>query len=223
MIRPLVPAICATLLLAISGCSSTLKTYVDSINIVFNQTDTSRSLEETRQSQIDIAKVEYGERPAAIVALAYIENGYRKWVSSDQVMFHTRNDILARTTGLESELQFVGGAQRTIPLERQTQTDSYFVDVAELAYSHPVRSQWEFKGQSTLEVWGQSITANVYEEHVQFDSVRPYWETGLSWTNRYLVDPKSNLVLYSWQKLSPTQDPIAFTYLSRAARIIDGK
>lgn len=208
--------------LSVSSCSTTTKAYLDSINLLLEDRSFSMSLEQTQASEIDVAKVQYGERPEAIIALAFIEQGTRKWVSSDHVIFTTTNDLLTTTSGLKNDLLYTQGL-RAIPEANSSRVDLLSVDIDAFVYSHPVTARWSFRGQSELTVWDKSIPVSVFVEQVEFSDASPFVEVGLSWKNTYYVHTSSNTVLYTSQKLSPMHDEIELTYLSRAARILKGE
>ena len=96
------------ILIIISACSGTNHAYYQTLKIAFTeQDDAEMTLAEVRQSEVDVISVKRGERPAAIMALAYLENGQHKWVSSDKTMLIMEKGRIIRTVGLSEGLLYV--------------------------------------------------------------------------------------------------------------------
>ena len=87
------------------GCSGTYHAYYQTLKIAFAKQDNAKiTTREVQQSEIDVISVKRGERPTAIMALAYLENDQHKWVSSDNVMLVMEKGRIIRTLGFEENL-----------------------------------------------------------------------------------------------------------------------
>lgn len=60
-----------------------------------------------QQSDIDLISVKRGERPVAIMALAYLENDQHKWISRDKAMLTMEKGRIVRTLGLTENLLYL--------------------------------------------------------------------------------------------------------------------
>ena len=95
-----------------SACSGTYNAYYQTLKIAFSyQHDAKLTLAEVQQSSIDVISVKRGEQSTAIMALAYLENGQHKWVSSDNVMLIMDKGRIVRTIGLSENLMYLSNLE----------------------------------------------------------------------------------------------------------------
>jgi hypothetical protein len=100
-------ALSALISIFTSACSGTYHAYYQTLRIaISDKSDAKMSLVKVQQSDVDVISVKRGERPTAIIAVAYMENGQHKWVSSDMAMFIIDKGRLIRTISLNKNLLY---------------------------------------------------------------------------------------------------------------------
>lgn len=209
--------------LVLAGCSNTNRAYLDTIKLALNQEDNTVTLEQIRQNQADLMAVKHGDRLQVIMALAFIEEETKTWVSADKALFVMQHDVIVQTHGLENDLIFQSNLQAN-PLAdtNAAQTAwSYFVDVEGYGYGLDVNTVWQRAGTETLTILDNDFSTTLIEQPVEYTGALPFYEHDLHWVNRYWVDSASGELLKSEQKISPANDWIKMVYLSRAQRLID--
>lgn len=204
------------------GCSTTTQAYYDSFKIAFSSNDAEVTLADVVKSRADLLEVKHGERDIAIMALAYIENDGYKWVSGDHAILTIDNGVVVRTSGLLRDLLYTTDTESN-PLANLSALKTSWqrtIDLEDGQSGLLVTSQFREDGQEQLPVFGLEITTTRIIESVSVDKASPYFELGQSWENKYLVDKASGQVIYSEQKFAPDSEPLTFTFLSRASRLL---
>ncbi len=206
--------------LLLAACSSTNKTYLDTLQLAFENRDTQLSVAQIKQSQGDLLQVKSGERAVAVMALAFIENDLYKWKSGDDVVFTLHHGVMVATEGLTRDLLHTsnrGGnplaGQGKLAYEWQRK-----IDLAGTGYGIPVTSHWAFAGETELDILDTSFNTLLVTEQVTVASTTPFLEPARSWQNQYWLDSTTKTLLASRQKFSPQGDWYHMTYLSRAVR-----
>jgi hypothetical protein len=215
------------ILIIISACSGTNHAYYQTLKIAFTeQDDAEMTLAEIRQSEVDVISVKRGERPAAIMALAYLENGQHKWVSSDKTMLIMDKGRIIRTVGLSENLLFVSNISSD-PLKSlannskdgpQQQAWSRIIDRTDDEYGYFIESIFNTATQVTLKALNLNIKTSVYVETLNYQAPADYIRLNTDWVNEYWYAESGDLIK-SIQKISPLSDSIEITYLSRIARL----
>jgi hypothetical protein len=217
----------ALLLLLTSGCNGTYHTYYQTLKISLKkQKDTQITLFEVRKSKIDIIHVKRGERPKAIMALAYFENGQHKWVSNDNVMLIIESGRIIRTLGLSDNLIYLSNTDldplKSLPViinnKPQPQTWTRVSDRNSDEYGYPMTSIFKPASTEELPVLSLNIAASLYVETVIYEASSDYIQLNDSWKNYYWYS-KGGSLIKSVQKFSPLSEPLEITYLSRIARL----
>jgi hypothetical protein len=102
----------ALLFIMTSACSGTYHAYYQTLKIAFSeQRNAEMTLIEVQKSKVDVISVRRGKQSTAIMALAYLENGQHKWVSSDNVMLVMEKGRISRTLGLNKNLLYLSNTQ----------------------------------------------------------------------------------------------------------------
>lgn len=217
----------SALLIILSSCSGTYKAYYQTLQIAFaEQVDAQKTLVEVQQSKVDIISVKRGERPAAIMALAYLENGQHKWVSNDEAMLIMHKGRLIRSLGLgdnrlflsnldNDPLNFLGGNTSD---DRLPKTWLRIADRAGDEYGYPLNSTFSPAQQDTIKALNLNIESIYFVETVKFDALTNYIRLRNSWENQFWYS-KEGVLIKSIQQISPLSEPIEITYLSRIARL----
>jgi hypothetical protein len=215
------------ILILVSGCSGTYHAYYQTLKIAFSeQQDTKINLVEAQESDIDIISVKRGERSASIMALAYIENGQHKWVSSDSVMLILEKGRLIRTLGLNKNLLYLSNSEID-PIKSlfNSQKDksqslewSFTVDLTGDQYGYPINSTFGPATQDTVQILNLDMEATLFVEKLHYQAPSAYIQLNNKWQNYYWYAESGELIK-SIQKLSPISEALEITYLSRIARL----
>jgi hypothetical protein len=216
----------ALILIFTSACSGTYQAYYQTLKIAFSdQYDAMLTLVEVQQSNIDVISVRRGERSSVIMALAYIENGHHKWVSSDNVMFIMDKGRLLRTIGLNENLLYSSNTD-TDPLKslphstdvQQQQTWTRIVDQTGDEYGYPIESTFSAAIQDSVQTLNLKVEAVLYVETLNYKATTNHIRLNKIWKNYYWY-AKSGELIKSIQIISPLSEALEITYLSRIARL----
>lgn len=206
----------------LAGCSSTTQLYWKTIKYALETPDYTKTFTDTLNSQIYLAEVEHGDRPIVTVALAFIEEGQQKWVSSDRIVLATKNDQFVTTSGLTNDLEYLSSVADWPLVVKSNAPASYLTvrDIENVAYQAPAKVTMEVVGETRISKWGHQVTGIKVVQTIAQDLNSPYWELGTTWDNIYVLDPKSYQVLYQEVKFSSHTELLKVTYTSRIAQIL---
>lgn len=207
-------------LFLLAACSSTNRAYLDSLKLAFEDKGAQISVVQIKQSRGDLLRVKSGERPAAVMALAFIENDRYKWKSGDDVVFTMHHGVMVSTEGLTNDLQRTSNLGGNPLAQKGKLADRWQrqIDLAGTGYGIPVSSRWEFTGETRLDILDTSFNTLLITEQVTMAATTPFFNPNLTWQNQYWLDSATKTLLASRQKFSPRGDWYEMTYLSRAVR-----
>tara|TARA_R110002012_G_scaffold34965_4_gene100456 strand:- start:3624 stop:4319 length:696 start_codon:yes stop_codon:yes gene_type:complete len=216
--------------IATTSCSGTYRAYYDTLKIAFTEPkDATMTLEQINKSKIDLMSVTRGERPAAIMALAYIENGQHKWVSGDNAMFIMEQGRVVRTLGLDKNLIYLSSTSsdplKTISnpsLSSGQPSPSIWQRSADWSgdeYGYPITSSFDRPTSKTIQVLGKAVETILYVENVNYEAPSDYLRFDEKWQNYFWFDKRSGSLVKSVQTSSPMSEKVEFVYLSRIARL----
>ena len=215
------------ILILISGCSGTYQAYYQTLKIAFAEQDNAKiTLVEVQQSDIDVMSVKRGERPVAIMALAYIENSLHKWVSSDNTMLIMDKGRIIRTIGLNENLLYMSNTELD-PLKSllhppkhvpEPLTWSRIVDRTGDEFGYSIESIFSQASPDTLQALNLNIEAVLYVETLNYKAPANYLRFNNSWQNHFWFAKNGDLIK-SIQKVTPLSESLEITYLSRIARL----
>ena len=220
-------ALSALILIFTSACSGTYHAYYQTLKIAFSdKSDAKMTLVEVQQSSVDVISVRRGERPSVIMALAYIENGQHKWVSSDKAMFVIDKGRLIRTIGLNKNLLYSSSTDidplKSLPHKTmyvsQKQKWIRTVDQTDDEYGYSIESSFNDAIQDSVQVLNLDIDAILYVENLIYKVPTDYIRINKNWKNYYWYT-KSGEMIKSIQMTSPLSEALEITYLSRIARL----
>lgn len=215
------------ILILTSACSGTYHAYYQTLRIAFSdKNDAKLTLVEIRQSNVDVISVKRGDRPSAIMALAYIENEQHKWVSSDRAMFVIDKGRLIRTIGLDENLLYSSNSDidplKSLPYVTpnfsQQKTWTRIIDQTGDEYGYPIESTFSAAIQDSVQTLGLDIDAILYVETLNYKTPTNYIRFNRNWKNYYWY-AKSGEMIKSIQITSPLSEALEITYLSRIARL----
>lgn len=211
-------------LLSLSGCGGTYHAYYETIKIALEEPqNASMNLEEVQSSTIDVMSVTRGERPTAIMALAYLENGQHKWVSGDDAMLIMENGRIVRTIGLGHDLIYTANRSedplKQLPGELSNRAWDFSLDWNNDEYGYPVTSQLDDPQVTQLNILTKQLDTLLYTEKLRYEAPSNYVRTQHEWNNYYWFEKSTGTLIKSKQTLSPLSEPIEMIYLSRIARL----
>ncbi|WP_293763038.1 YjbF family lipoprotein [uncultured Paraglaciecola sp.] len=217
----------ALILIFTSACSGTYHAYYQTLKIAFSdKSDAKMTLVEVQQSSVDVISVRRGERPSVIMALAYIENGQHKWVSSDKAMFVIDKGRLIRTIGLNKNLLYSSSTDidplKSLPHKTmyvsQKQKWIRTVDQTDDEYGYSIESTFNDAIQDSVQALNLDIETILYVENIIYKVPTDYIRISKNWKNYYWY-AKSGEMIKSIQMTSPLSEALEITYLSRIARL----
>jgi hypothetical protein len=217
------------ILMFTSACSGTHHAYYQTLKIAFStHKDTKLTLFEVQQSDIDLISVKRGERPIAIMALAYLENDQHKWISRDKAMLTMEKGRIVRTLGLTENLLYLSNTDldplkslsnlATAKKQSHQQVWSRISDRVGDEYGYPIESIFSQAKSVTVHTSNLNIDAILYIELVSYNAPANYLRLNRNWEN-YFWYAKSGELIKSRQIISPLSEPLEITYLSRIARL----
>lgn len=220
--KPLIFIFISTITLC--SCGGTYHAYYDTLKIALEEPqDASMTLEEVSQSSIDLMSVTRGERPTAIMALAYLEKGQHKWVSGDDIMFVLEKGRVVKTVGLDNDLiHSMNTMDDPLKDPNHLLEDRHWqfaLDWKNDEYGYPVASTFDKSKSEELTILTKSIDSLRFTETLRFEAPSEYIQTAREWHNYYWFDKTTGTLIKSKQTLSPLSEPIEMTYLSRIARL----
>jgi hypothetical protein len=212
-----------------SSCSGTYHAYHQTLKIVFSEDkDAEMTLIKIKQSKSDIISIKRGERSNAIMALAYIENGKHKWVSSDNAMLIMEKGRIVRTLGLDDNLLYLSNTDidplKSLPdliTSESKQKSITWLRAADRTgdeYSYPVESVFNQATEDTIQILNFNLATTLYVETVSYQAPSNYLQFDKSWKN-YFWYTKDGELIKSIQKVTPISETLEITYLSRVARL----
>jgi hypothetical protein len=215
------------ILIFTSSCSGTYHAYYQTLKIVFSEQEAAQlSFSEVQQSRIDVISVKRGERPSAIMALAYLENNQHKWVSSDNVMLVMEKGRVVRTLGLDNNLLYTSNSemdplkllQFTLKDEPKSKTWSRVVDRSGDEYGYPIESTFNQASADSIQALNLNIETVLYIENLSYMAPSNYLRFNTNWKN-YFWFAKNGALVKSIQQDSPLSESIEIIYLSRISRL----
>lgn len=207
------------------GCSGTYHSYKESLSYAFNpEPDVELTLAQVTASAADLVYFRQGEHRQITLALAFIEQGQHKWVSTDNVVITMQQGRVVRTQGFANDLLYVESEiadplAQGINIVNGANWQSK-VDWAVDEYGYPVSSTFARPQPDTLSLFGQQFDVLKVVETLNYDAPSQYLRFNQQWQNIYWFETSSGQLLKTQQKFSPLQIPMEFTFVSRAVRLI---
>ena len=217
--------IASTALLALSACSGTYNSYLDTLKLAFTTPeDVNLTLQQVREARSDLMYVRHGERSVAAMALLRLEGGQHKWVSADNALLIMEQGRIVRTVGFSNDLLYLSNTQAD--QIRQPQAINPTTEWLRLAdwqngeYGYALRSRFTVTPDQPLAFFGHRLNTIRITEQVSYQSPANYVRTDNSWQNEFWFDSTSGTLIKSEQQLAPFTERFEMTYISRIARLI---
>lgn len=202
--------------LLLQGCSPSQTSLVDTFKVAV------MGPQDVVVSPQRVAEIPYGSiyltlpTSAQIFVVGYLQDGFEKWSTGDQVVFVTQNGRLVRSTGYsQGDLLEVTNLQQDPLLHagnlhegaRWTRLMRWTENKQPL--SSVVESRFSRQDDETLNVSGRVVACQVWREDLTLQA------NGDRWHNTFWVDPQSGLVIKSNQTLGAAM-PVSMTLLKPA-------
>lgn len=205
--------------LSLVGCSNTVRTYVDTLNLAFNPGEGATLTEEQLANRkADALYATVGTLPRAQLALAYIEHGQHKWISADHAFLVLEHGRLVKTTGFDNDLLFIKG----------TEADPLKLQITEIRPGQQWQgtADWAARQETGYKVSYEitKITVDKLELlNKQFDTKvvteRVTFSNGETATNIFWFDLNSGRLLKSKQQIASFWPQVELVHISSAARL----
>ncbi|MBU1309315.1 MAG: YjbF family lipoprotein [Gammaproteobacteria bacterium] len=219
------PFFAAGVLLALSACSGTYNSYLDTLQLAFTTPDdVELSLQQVREARSDLMYVRHGERSQAAMALLRLEAGQHKWVSADNALLIMQQGRIVRTVGFSNDLLYLTNTQAD--QLRQPEAINPAIEWLRLAdwqngeYGYALSSRFSVQPNQPLRYFGHSFNTTQITEQVSYVSPANYLRLDKQWQNTFWFDSQTGTLLKSVQQLAPFAERFEMTYISRIARLI---
>lgn len=215
----LILSVLCFVLFTLSGCSSTSRTYIDTLKLAFDRGEgASLSNEDLAGRDRDVLYVTVGNLPRAVLVLAYTEFGQQKWISADNAMLVLENGRLVKTTGFTNDLLYMSDRNND-PLKQP------MVKI-QPGQSWQAYTDWSVKQETgylqqyeiidavieKIEIQGQQFdTKQVIETVTFFNGDTAY--------NKFWYDLTTGQLLKSQQQIAPFWPAVEVVHLSTAGRL----
>lgn len=222
MKKNLLKCLFLSLSLCLVGCQNPLNAHYKNIQlaILLNQ-DAELSLQDVKDSEVDLAFIKSGDRPLAVIAKAFTEFNKEKWISEDKAMLVFSHHRVIRTVGFKNDqLAIFSGDRDPLSDLSSIATKNWYweVDWSVGEYGYPVQSQFAVKSDS-VEVFGNTFTALHVVEKVRYKKAEGLFNTS-EWDNHYWIDKETGMLLKTSQQSAPFSDRFDITFVSNAVRLM---
>lgn len=212
--------LCLFTALALAGCSSTVRTYTDTLKLAFNPGDGATvTAEQLASLGKDAVYATVGNLPRALLVLEFTEHGQSKWVSADNAMLVLEHGRLIKTAGFANDLLF-SQANGQDPLSQPLtaikpgQQWQLITDwAARFESGYPVQFNITAVTPASLEILDQPFATLQVSEQVTFYD-------GSTATNVFWFDSNSGELLKSQQQIAPFWPQVELIYISNAGRLL---
>lgn len=213
------------MLLALSACSGTYYSYVDTLQLAFSSADdVDLTLQQVREAPSDLMYVSHGERSRAAMALLRLEEGQHKWVSADKALLIMEQGRIVRTVGFSNDLLYLSNTQADHIRHPDTiNASSEWLRLADWQngeYGYAIKSRFNVLPNQTLSFFGQSLITTKVTEQVTYASPANFLRFDKQWQNEFWFDTATGTLIKSEQQLAPFGERFEMTYISRIARLI---
>ncbi len=202
------------------GCSSTFRTYTQTLELAFNPGDgASLTKAELAARESDVLYAKVGALPNAVLVLAFIEHSQFKWVSADEAMLVLEKGRVVKTTGFENNLLYLSDIALD-PLKQKMakiqpgQTWQSISDWSGNSESgHKLSYEILFTEVTSLDLLEHRFQTKLVTEQVTFAN-------GQTAINQFWFDLNSGWLLKSKQTIAPFWPEVELVHISTAGRLL---
>lgn len=206
--------------LVLSGCSSTVRTYTDTLKLAFTQgEDAFLTKAELAERDADALYAKVGTKPAAVLGLAFLEHGQQKWLSADEAMLVIEKGRIVKTTGFSNNLMFQSNKaqdpiKQTMVKVNQGQRWISYTDWSENNETG-YQSGYEI---IQVEVTGLDLLEHSFQTKLVTEQVT--FADGSTAINLFWYDLNSGYLLKTKQTIAPFWPELELTFVSSAGRLL---
>lgn len=207
-------------MLVLSGCSSTVRTYTDTLKLAFTKgEDASLTKAELAERSADALYAKVGNKPIAVLGLAFLEHGQQKWISADEAMLVLENGRVVKTTGFSNNLMFQSNKAQD-PIKQimvKINPGQQWVSDADWSGNNEVGYQSSYEiiqvEVTSLDLLEHSFQTKLVTEQVTFAD-------GTTAINFFWFDLNSGYLLKTKQTIAPFWPELELTFISSAGRLL---
>ena len=206
--------------LVLSGCSSTVRTYTDTLKLAFTQgEDAFLTKAELAERDADALYAKVGTKPTAVLGLAFLEHGQQKWLSADEAMLVIEKGRIVKTTGFSNNLMFQSNKaqdpiKQTMVKVNQGQRWISYTDWSENNETG-YQSGYEI---IQVEVTGLDLLEHSFQTKLVTEQVT--FADGSTAINLFWYDLNSGYLLKTKQTIAPFWPELELTFVSSAGRLL---
>lgn len=215
-----VTGLCLFTALALAGCSSTVRTYTDTLRLAFQPGDgVTLTAEQLAALDKQAIYATVGSLPRALLVLGFTEYGQQKWLSADDAMLVLDNGRLRKTAGFANDLLFSSATgqdplSQPLMVIKPGQQWQLITDwSARYESGYPVQFEITAVTPATLEMLDQPFATMQVSEQVTFYD-------GSTATNVFWFDSNSGQLLKSQQQIAPFWPQVELIHISTATRLL---
>ena len=209
-----------TAMLVLSGCSSTVRTYTDTLKLAFTQgEDAFLTKAELAERKADALYAKVGNKPTAVLGLAFLEHNQQKWISADEAMLVIEKGRVVKTTGFSNNLMFQSNRVQD-PLKQAMVK----INQGQQWTSH---SDWSENNEagyhSSYEIIQVEVTSLALLEHsfqTKLVAEQVTFADGTTAINLFWYDLSSGYLLKTKQTIAPFWPELELTFISSAGRLL---
>lgn len=204
------------------GCVNPIQSHITTMKLAFRLNEDAKvSLQDVKQSEVDLALISSGDRPQAVIAKAFDEFGKEKWISQDRAMLVIEHGRVIRTLGFDNDLLSVTGIG-VDPLSELSSVDGkkwqWLLDWEVGEYGYLVESTFSSSLITTSILEMEFEVIHVIEE-CDYKLANSSFDFGSSWTNQYWIEKNTGILLKTEQKSAPFSDRFEVTFVSNAINL----
>lgn len=207
-------------LLVLPGCSNTVRTYTDTLKLAFTPgKDAFLTKAQLAERRADALYVKVGDKPNAILGLAFLEHGQQKWISADEAILVVERGRIVKTTGFNNNLMYQSNRTQD-PLKQamvQIAPGQQWTSLTDWSGSnetgYPISYEIVFVEVAALELLDHSFQTKLVTEQVTFTD-------GATATNLFWYDLNSGYLLKTKQTIAPFWPELELTFISSAGRLL---
>jgi len=207
-------------LVSLAGCSSTFRTYTQTLELAFNSDEgVSLTNAELSARDRDVLYAKVGSLPNALLVLAFIEHGQHKWLSADDAMLVLEDGRLVKTTGFKNNLLYMSDRSSDPLKQKMTkiQAGLSWQSITDWSEHSESGSKTEYEVLHTeiseLELLGHNFQTKLVTEQVKFPD-------GQTSVNQFWFELKTGWLLKSRQNIGPLWPEIELVHISTAGRLL---
>lgn len=207
-------------LTGLTGCSSTVRSYSQTLKLAFVPSEgASLTKNELASRDSDALYAKVGALPNAVLSLAFLENGQQKWISADEAMLVLENGRLVKSTGFQNDLLFQQALSEDplVQYMHKIQVGQTWQSLSDWSVGYETGYITQYKIVDTtvqqLELLEHTFQTKLVVEEVTFAN-------GEKAENQFWYELNSGRLIKSRQTLAPFWPLVELVHISTAGRLL---